>query len=181
MMCLPWRFATYEALSDIEIAVTPWRSETLPGSARVYNADANAAVTWVRADDLTPIGTGHASPSLKPAVYLVSVAVCDNRGQRAQRTIRFRVETEALPVIQQYSVQHASSETAWDGEVTATVLHAPLHVKYAWSNGAITRDAVLRDLPPGEYSCTPVDHEHNTMLPHIHLAPCAAVGVGSHT
>jgi hypothetical protein len=178
MLCLPWRNGTpYESLPDLEIAVTPWRSETLPGSARVYTHGSSAGVTWARVDDHRIVGTGDASPPLPPGVYEVCVSTCDRRGVRAQQTIRFRVETEALTMIQEYVVKDASTETAWDGEVVATVLHAPTRVKYAWSNGAVTTEPILKDLPPGQYSCTPIDCHEETLLPHMHLATSAIVNV----
>ena len=108
-----------------------------------------------------------------------SVRATDASGRAAYAEVRVRAGGE-LPVVVEYRVQDASTDTARDGEVEAVVegLRATEGVLYRWSNGIVTRGPALRDVRPGSYTVVLV-REKGGRLPFCHVAEPGVVGVKS--
>ena len=169
LLCCPRRSMLYTTAAEVELAIEPWRCAEIPGGARVYSQTA-ARIQWLDAGG-AQIGIGPSAPPLTPGRYAARIAPNDGS---PQFTLCFRIEEERLPVVVSYITRDASSETGWDGSVTARISHAPAHSRYLWSNGANTTTPELKDLRPGRYTCAIVD-EHGRQLPFVHAAPAAEV------
>lgn len=82
---------------------------------------------------------------LKPGKYEI----------RTKHTTTYaNVKESQTPRIENYDVQHASSDLSRDGVIQATVRFAPEDAKFLWSNGVVTNEPVLYDVSEGLYAMT---------------------------
>ena len=85
---------------------------------------------------------------------------------------------DRVAVVQDYAVQNASTGTSRDGRVEAmgTGLDRP-GIRFHWSNGVVTEQPVLADVPCGRYAVTCTSDDDT--LTCIHEARVATVTVRS--
>jgi hypothetical protein len=105
--------------------------------------------------------------NVKPGNYFVIAT--DSNGDVAK--VALRVTQSILPTVSNYNVTNTSSQTAWDGSVAATISPPTLHdVKYLWSNGSLTHEPVLKDVPNGSYALCIISTKHDSPIAFVHAA-----------
>lgn len=175
------------------VVVSPALGE-LGGEASVVPCVSSAG--WgggARADELQPRWS--ARDSSTGASVRVHSSADGWRARRLRRGVRYRVVLSSpgeprappgavfevrearFPTVVRYSTVGASEDGAHDGEVHAEVRGcaggAPT---LAWSNGAFTRGASLRGVPPGVYFGLVVDLD-GERVPCLHAAAPAVLGL----
>lgn len=150
--------------SDGEIVLTP-----PPQMARPVVAHWSADVprTQQSADTLRAVG-------LRPGWY--SVHVQDAHG-RVSGAVNVHVAPANVPAIVRYDVEHASSDFALDGAVTAMCVHCDTAIVLLWSNGAVTRGPTLRHVRPGTYAAWIVENNGERVSVCTHRCAPAEVDV----
>lgn len=118
---------------------------------------------WYGADGAPCDGfAGPAAYDVPPGEYRIVVA--SDSGER--ETLRVCVGLVALPSVQGYTVTHATSDTARDGEIVASVVHCDAVKEYMWTNGVVTSGPTLRDVRPGTYTVAPIVCEDSCAFVH---------------
>ena len=133
------------------------------GTIRCVSGAPQLRYAWYR-ENGTPC-EGYEGPEaydVPPGEYRI-VAVSDT-GER--ETIRVCVALVAVPSVQGYSITHATSDTARDGEIVASVVHCDAVKEYMWTNGVVTSAPTLRDVRPGVYTVAPIVYDDSCAFVH---------------
>ena len=91
-----------------------------------------------------------------------TIRATDSSGRVVEQTTY--VSRRNVPAVVQYSVVHASSDTARNGEIVATV-EGTADMRMLWTTGVVTEGPRLMDVSPGIYTGVPLGAE-------MHLQGC---------
>lgn len=126
-------------------------------------------------------------PSRSEAVHAAPgryrVVAHDAAGHRADVVLDVEPMLLDAIVVRQYATVPASTGLAWDGSVEAIGegLAPRQGLQFLWSNGAVTEEPMLRDVPAGRYAVVPfvdeADDPSATPPTMMHLCPPGRVEV----
>tara|TARA_B110000046_G_scaffold180924_1_gene212300 strand:+ start:969 stop:1502 length:534 start_codon:yes stop_codon:yes gene_type:complete len=135
------------------------------GSVRciVHNATSPLQVDWVYGNESALVNLTsdrmHAT-DVRPGEYSIIVHDAEERVGQCVVTVHFSV----YPAITGYNVIDATCDAARDGQIEVVARNLHGH-KFLWNNGVITVTPVLLDVPPGQYTATPL-HEDDPCFIH---------------
>ena len=111
-------------------------------------------IDWMCGDVSALVDLSHdrtRASNVRPGKY--SIVVRDAEGRTGQCAVD--VTLAAYPTISEYNVTHASCDAARDGRVEVVAHNLRGH-RFLWNNGVTTETPVLLDVPPGQYTATPL-------------------------
>lgn len=139
--------------TPLQVHVTPGVGRELGGRIDLEGLDPADHVEWPPEDDdehapLALQNDRRTAVDVPPGTYELLV----HHAVGAARRVRVTVPELPLPVVVGYDVEHASSDLARDGAVSARLHNAPADgAGFLWSNGVVTEAPSLRHVPPGRY------------------------------
>jgi hypothetical protein len=179
-----------ESVGDVDVRSVCWaRSDGGEDETAARAAQRGDAVVWQRVDDDVELdGSRLCARRLAPGAYRVSFRRARPLREQHDRfggglgggyggapsderefVAHFDVQRVALPTVEAYEGEHASSSSSRDGSVRAVVTRAPPGCAYLWSNGVTTSAPLLVHASSGVYAVVLVGAQ-GLPLPHLHLA-----------
>lgn len=104
--------------------------------------------------------------------------VANNRRTGWQTEYYASLALATVPSVVEYVVTHASSDTARDGAIVATMRNMDAFghdVRYLWTSGVVTQVPELKDVRPGTYTITPLSAHSGEALAFMHACAPAVV------
>ena len=157
----------------ININTTPAFSEQIGGSIHV-TSDTEIDCEWKHNGNAALLQLSHdrkTALNVPPGVYEVKCT-----SDLGDSIISFvNVEELQIPRIRKYTINHASSDNARDGQITADITNLEYSaVNFLWTSGVITEEPVLHDVKPGLYTVTVISKD-KIAFPCYHECPPAKV------
>lgn len=134
------------------VVVYPPISDRLGGEIACSVKGAFEPLEYIWSPSVQHSESGDTAYNVSPGSYVLTVTDANDQSVR----LSIEVEPAAVPAVTSYSVVHATSDTARDGTIVATVRDAPLHCKFLWTSGVVTQTPTLHDVRPGTYTATPL-------------------------
>ena len=159
---------------QINVITTPAFSQNIGGTIQIesnlkikceWRHDSNTALLQLSDDRKTAY-------NVPPGAY--SILCISDKKEYVVKTV---VNTIKIPSIQNYIVQHATSDTARDGKIEVLVQDLNYtNVSYLWTSGVITNEPVLYDVRPGIYSVSIISKD-KLPVPFYHFCSPALVNI----